>query len=72
VFTHDPLTRRLFSDKDYEVVEVELHEREQYSGTEVRRRMERGEDWMSLVPKEVAKYLREIKAEERVRLIAAR
>jgi nicotinamide-nucleotide adenylyltransferase len=72
VFTHDPLTRRLFSDKDYDVVEVDLHEREHYSGTEVRRRMERGEDWMSLVPKEVAKYLRDIKAEDRVRLIAAR
>jgi nicotinamide-nucleotide adenylyltransferase len=72
VFTHDPLSRRLFHDKDYEVIEADLHEREQYSGTEVRRRMERGEDWISLVPKAVAKYLREIKAEDRVRLIAGR
>jgi nicotinamide-nucleotide adenylyltransferase len=70
VFSHDPLTKRLFSEKGYEVEETRLFERELYSGTEVRRRMERGENWTSLVPKEVADFLREIGGEKRIREIA--
>jgi len=69
VYTHESLTRRLFSEKGYEVVEARLLERDQYSGTEVRRRMLRGEDWRPLVPKVVAQYIRDIKGEQRVREI---
>jgi nicotinamide-nucleotide adenylyltransferase len=67
VFTHEKLTKRLFQEKGYEVIEARLFDREQYSGTEVRRRMLKGEDWRPLVPKDVAKYIKEIKGEQRVR-----
>jgi nicotinamide-nucleotide adenylyltransferase len=37
------------------------------SATEIRRRMEEGGDWKGLVPKDVASYLVEINAVERLK-----
>ena len=44
--------------------------RQIYSGTEIRKRMLRGEDWTSLVPPEVARVVSEIGGVERIRQIA--
>jgi nicotinamide-nucleotide adenylyltransferase len=70
VYAHNPLSVRLFSEADYNVVELALYEPEKYSGTEVRRRMVHGEDWRNLVPEEVAKYIEEIHGVERLRTLA--
>jgi nicotinamide-nucleotide adenylyltransferase len=69
VITHDSLSRKLFSDSGYDIVDARLLEREKYSGTEVRMRLLKGDDWLSLVPKEVAKYILEIGGEKRMREI---
>lgn len=69
VFTHDFLSKRLFSEKGYDVVDAKLLERNKYSGTEVRRRILEGEDWASLVPEDVAKCLKELGGEQRLREI---
>lgn len=66
VFSNDPLTVRLFSEKGYEARELPLHKREDYSGTEVRRRIAAGEEWEHLVPDAVAEYLREIDGIRRI------
>ncbi len=66
VFSNDPLTIRLFREKGYDVREPPLHRREEYSGTEVRRRMAGGGDWQSLLPEVVVDYLREIGGVDRV------
>ena len=38
-----------------------------YKGTRIRKKMAKGEKWEHLVPKEVAGYLKKIKAEERMK-----
>ncbi|RLF62004.1 MAG: nicotinamide-nucleotide adenylyltransferase, partial [Thermoplasmata archaeon] len=44
-----------------------LFEREKYSGTEIRRRMAEGKEWQNLVPDAVAKIIKELDGEERVK-----
>lgn len=67
VFSNDPLTARLFREKGYEVRELPLHKREEYSGTEIRKRIAAGKKWEHLVPKAVAAYVEEIDGVRRIR-----
>lgn len=67
VYSNNPLTRRLFSEAGYQVRASPIFNREVYSGTEIRRRMLAGERWEHLVPKAVAKVVREINGLERMR-----
>jgi len=67
VYSNNPLTRRLFQEKGYEVRASPLFNREMYSGTEVRRRMLEDEEWMSLVPGAVADIISEIDGVSRIR-----
>lgn len=70
VFSHDPLTRRLFEEAGFKVLERPLLDRERFSGTEIRRRMLAGEDWKELVPPTVADFIEAIDGVARVRAIA--
>ena len=66
VFSNDPVTLQLFREKNYEVREPPLHNREMFSGTEVRERMVKGKDWVVLVPAVVADYIKEIDGVQRM------
>lgn len=70
VYTNQPLTRRLLVEAGYEVRGIELHRREKYEATEIRRRILAGEDWGVLVPDEVYKYMKDIDGEGRIRDLA--
>jgi nicotinamide-nucleotide adenylyltransferase len=72
VVTHSPLTRRLFQEKDFEILEPGLHKRSLYSGTEIRRRIIASESWQDLVPASVVRVLERIDGAERLRAIALR
>lgn len=50
VVTASPLTKLLFDDSGYEVLEHHLYNRRNYSGTEIRRRMLAGKRWENFVP----------------------
>ncbi len=67
VYSGNSLVQRLFGAAGKEVQKISLIKREEYSGTEIRRRMTTGEDWEKLVPKAVVEYLREIGGVERVK-----
>jgi nicotinamide-nucleotide adenylyltransferase len=67
VYAHNPLSIRLFREGGFEVVELDLIEPDKYSGTEIRRRMVKGEKWRDLVSKEVAKVIDEIEGEKRLK-----
>jgi len=67
VYTGNPLVQRLFLEHRYHVTEPPLFNREEYSGTEVRSRMLRGEDWESLVPTSVVEVIKEIDGPERLK-----
>ena len=70
IYSSNPLVMRLFEEEGILVQSPALYERQLHSGTEIRRRMLRGENWEHLVPPEVAVVVREIDGVERIRQIA--
>ena len=71
VYSNNPLTRRLFQEAGFEVRASPLYNREVFSGTEIRRRMLRGDEWRSLVPASVADVIDAIDGVERLRQISS-
>lgn len=70
VYAHNPLSIRLFKESNFKVVELELHRPQEYSGTEIRRRIIAGEKWRNLIPKAVADVIDEVNGVERLRDLA--
>ena len=70
VFTRNPLTKQLFSERGYKVIEHIEYDREKYSGKEARRRMIADENWKELVPKAVVKIIKEIDGVNRLKKIS--
>lgn len=70
VYSSNPLVMRLFEEEGIPVHSPAMYERQLLSGTEIRKRMLRGEDWEQLVPPEVAVVVREIGGVERICQIA--
>jgi nicotinamide-nucleotide adenylyltransferase len=60
VYSNEPLTRRLFMESSYKVKPIRLFERKEYSSTEIREKMLKGQNWEKLVPKSVATFIKEI------------
>ena len=60
VYSNEPLTRRLFMESGYKVKPIRLFERKEYSSTEIREKMVKGQNWEKLVPKSVATFIKEI------------
>lgn len=69
VYSNDPLTIRLFRERQYDVRVMPLVNRNSLSGTEVRKRMLESSDWQELVPEPVRDLLIEIGGAERMRKI---
>src|SRR5436305_4730385 len=67
VYTNSDLVVRLFREHGLKVLSPPLLDRERLSGTTVRHRILKGEDWESLVPAVVAAYVKEIDGIERIR-----
>lgn len=66
VLAQNKTVKQLVSeDKDLELIEHDLHDREIYSGSEARRRIKSGEEWRYLTPEcakeTIEKYVDEIK-----------
>jgi nicotinamide-nucleotide adenylyltransferase len=70
VYTNNPLTRGLFEDAGYAVEGTPLFERERWVGVGVRAALARGESMDGLLPPAVARFLTEIAAEARMRLLS--
>ncbi|MDD6535320.1 MAG: nicotinamide-nucleotide adenylyltransferase [Methanosphaera sp.] len=70
VISGNALVKQLFAEENIPHKQPHLFNREEYSGTEVRRRILNNEDWQSLLPKSVVKVIEEIKGIERIRNIA--
>jgi len=67
VWTGNEWTKTCFEKVGVEVKDIK--EVPGISATEIRRRMKEGGDWKALVPPEVASYLGELNASERIRKI---
>jgi nicotinamide-nucleotide adenylyltransferase len=67
IYTNEPLTCRLFLEAGFRVEQVTPIQREVYLATEIRKRMLAGEEWEKLVPSSVAKFIKEIEGDVRLR-----
>jgi nicotinamide-nucleotide adenylyltransferase len=72
VIANNPFTRKLFTEKGYEVKGTSFFKRQQYSGKEIRRRMLHDGPWADLVPAAVVKIIKDIKGVQRVKEISLR
>lgn len=70
VFTNEPLTSRLFKEREYRVERIPFLQRHDYSATEIRKRILKAKNWESLVPKSVAELLVKFRGIERIRELA--
>ena len=60
VYSNEPLTRRLFMESGYKVKPIRFFERKEYSSTEIREKMVKGQNWKKLVPKSVGTFIEKI------------
>jgi nicotinamide-nucleotide adenylyltransferase len=67
VYGNESLTRRLFTEAGFKVEPMHLINRKVYLATEIRNRMKTGENWEELVPNSVAKFIKEIDGDIRLR-----
>jgi len=67
VYSNEPLTVTLFVEAGFKVEAIPFFSREEYSATEIRKRMINRQEWSTLVPRSVAEYVREIKGDARLR-----
>lgn len=70
VFSNEPLTSRLFKETGFRVEPIPMLDRESYSATEIRERVVRGANWDPLVQPTVAKYIKSIFGDERLKELA--
>ena len=69
VYSNNKATIRLFKEAGYSVRSSPIYNREEFSGTEVRKRMAEGGDWKTLVPEKVAEVIDQIDGVARLRSI---
>ncbi|HON81157.1 MAG TPA: nicotinamide-nucleotide adenylyltransferase [Methanoregulaceae archaeon] len=70
VYSSNPLVMQLFSEAGVSVDSPAMYARNLHSGTEIRRRILKGEEWEQLVPPAVVRVIREIDGVERLRRIS--
>jgi len=67
VYANEPLTHRLFNEAGFKVEPMPFIKREFYSATEIRKLILNGADWEKLVPAAVAKFIKKIDGDVRLR-----
>lgn len=67
VYSGNPLVKRLFKERDFKVKTPPMFNRNEYRGTEIRRRMVGNEKWKPLVPPGVLEVIEEIDGVERLK-----
>ncbi len=70
IYSSNPLVMRLFAEEGVPVESPAMYARELHSGTEIRRRMLKGDAWEQLVPPSVVSVIGEIGGVARLREIA--
>jgi nicotinamide-nucleotide adenylyltransferase len=67
VLSNNVRTRDLFSEKGYSAKETPLFNKSEFSGKEIRKRINKDEPWESLVPSDVLKIIKEIDGITRIK-----
>jgi nicotinamide-nucleotide adenylyltransferase len=69
-YSNNPLVIRLFEEAGIEVRQSEMYRRDEFQGTEVRKRIIDGDDWQALVPDPVVDVIGECDGVARLRQVA--
>ncbi|MFH0861576.1 MAG: nicotinamide-nucleotide adenylyltransferase [Candidatus Altiarchaeota archaeon] len=69
-WTNSPNERRIFEEAGCKVNHIPFFDRDEYSATEVRRRMMEGGDWERLVPAGTAKVIERLGGGQRLRSLS--
>ncbi len=72
VFSNNSLVKVLFQEAGYDVQPSPFHRRDLYCATEIRKKIVANEKWEHLVPESVAKIIKEIGGDRRLREIVKR
>jgi nicotinamide-nucleotide adenylyltransferase len=67
VFTNNDFTKKLFSEKGFQVSQTPLFNEDVYSGKIIRERINNNENWKDLVPNSVVEIIKKIDGEQRVK-----
>lgn len=67
IFSNNPLTLRLFSERGYDARPLPMYDREKYSGSSIREMIVEDGDWESLVPPAVVDVLKQFDGVNRLK-----
>jgi nicotinamide-nucleotide adenylyltransferase len=67
VFSNDEFTKTLFEERQIDVIQVTLKDREKFSGTSIRQLIMDDKNWQDLVPEGTLKVLDRINARDRLK-----
>jgi nicotinamide-nucleotide adenylyltransferase len=67
VITNNSFTKKLFLEKGFNVEETPLYNKQEYSGKEIRNRIENNQSWENLVPEPVARAIKRFGGPLRIR-----
>lgn len=70
VYSNNPLVIQLFEEAGIPVKQSPMYQREQYSGTRIRKNMIENKDWRHLVPDDVAEIIDEIDGVTRLKNVS--
>ncbi len=67
VYTNNPLVKRLFYEKNYEVLSSPMFNRNEWTGTKIRNKMINNQNWEDTVPETVYNIIRDLDGVNRLR-----
>ena len=67
VVTNSTITKNLFSEKGFKVIETPIYSKDKYSGRLIRDKIAKNQDWKKSVPPEVIDIIKKINGENRIK-----
>jgi nicotinamide-nucleotide adenylyltransferase len=69
VLSNNEFTKKLFSEKGFNVKKTKLYEKDKFSGKIIRKKIKNEENWEDLVPEEVKNIIKNIGGIERIKTL---
>ena len=69
IFTNDPITKKLYSERGIKVVSIPFTDRGNLSGTNIRNIIASDQKWENLVPKGTENFLKSINVKDRLKIL---
>lgn len=67
VVTNSTITKNLFYEKGFKVIETPIYSKDKYSGRNIRNKIAKNQDWKKSVPPEVVDIIKKINGENRIK-----